>query len=39
MYTCLENTKMDYPNTHLLLAGDLNSRCKDFIDYIPYLVI
>jgi len=36
MYTCLENIKIDYPNTHLFLAGDLNSRCKDFIDYIPY---
>jgi len=25
----------DHPNTFLFIAGDLNSRCKDFLDYIP----
>lgn len=26
---------MDYPNASCLLAGDLNARTKDFLDYIP----
>ena len=27
--------KFQYPNSYFFLAGDLNVRAKDFIDYIP----
>ena len=35
MQSNLECIFNDHPNTSLFIAGDLNSRCKDFIDYIP----
>ena len=35
MQSHLESIKLDYPDISLFVAGDLNSRCKDFLDYIP----
>ena len=35
MRSNLEQIIMDYPNASCLLAGDLNARTKDFLDYIP----
>ena len=32
----LTNIKSTYPNAEIILAGDLNARTKDFLDYIPY---
>ena len=32
----LTNIKSSYPNAEIILAGDLNARTKDFLDYIPY---
>ena len=31
----INNIIAKYPNTDLFLSGDLNSRIKDFKDYIP----
>ena len=31
----LISVKAEYPNCHLLIAGDLNARCKTFLDFIP----
>ena len=31
----LISVKAVYPNCHLLIAGDLNVRCKTFLDFIP----
>lgn len=31
----LEKVVTKYPEAHLLLAGDLNSRITDFFDYVP----
>ena len=36
MYDNLETITYDYPQALLYIAGDLNSRCKDFLDYIPF---
>ncbi len=32
---CLQSIRSEYHNSALLIAGDLNARCKDFLDYIP----
>ena len=31
----LEKIVTKYPEAHLFLVGDLNSRIKDFLDYVP----
>ena len=31
----LLSIKTEYPNCALFIAGDLNARCKEFLDYIP----
>ena len=31
----ISDLKFDYPDSYFFLAGDLNARTKDFIDYIP----
>ena len=32
----LANIKSVYPDAEIILAGDLNARTKDFLDYIPH---
>lgn len=32
----LLDIKAAYPNAEIIVAGDLNARTKDFLDYIPY---
>ncbi|KAH3740127.1 hypothetical protein DPMN_046822 [Dreissena polymorpha] len=36
MFDNLETITNNYPQALLYIAGDLNSRCKDFLDYIPF---
>ena len=33
--TSLEQVITNFPEAHLFLAGDCNSRIKDFLDYLP----
>ena len=35
MQSNIECIFTEHPNTSLFIAGDLNRRCKDFLDYIP----
>lgn len=31
----LVTVKSEYPDCSYFIAGDLNARCKDFLDFIP----
>jgi len=36
MYQYLEAITADYPHALLHVSGDLNSRCNDYLDFIPH---